>query len=66
MSPTPALSTFDAIALVVGIVIGAGIFVTPSLVAANPTAAPGGTPTTTPTWSVRAGSWRRRVRSDGV
>jgi basic amino acid/polyamine antiporter, APA family len=35
VSPTPALSTFDAIALVVGIVIGAGIFVTPSLVAAN-------------------------------
>ena len=35
VSPTPALSTFDAIALVVGIVIGAGIFVTPALVAAN-------------------------------
>ena len=35
VSPTPALSTLDAIALVVGIVIGAGIFVTPSLVAAN-------------------------------
>jgi basic amino acid/polyamine antiporter, APA family len=35
VSPTPSLSTFDAIALVVGIVIGAGIFVTPSLVAAN-------------------------------
>ncbi len=35
VSPTPALSTFDAIALIVGIVIGAGIFVTPALVAAN-------------------------------
>ncbi len=35
MTPTPALSTFDAIALIVGIVIGAGIFVTPSLVAAH-------------------------------
>jgi amino acid transporter len=34
-SPAPTLSTFDAIALIVGIVIGAGIFVTPSLVAAN-------------------------------
>jgi amino acid transporter len=39
-APTPALSTFDAIALVVGIVIGAGIYVTPALVAANT-----GTPT---------------------
>jgi basic amino acid/polyamine antiporter, APA family len=35
VSPTPALSTFDTIALVVGIVIGAGIYVTPGLVAAN-------------------------------
>jgi APA family basic amino acid/polyamine antiporter len=35
VTPTPALSTLDAVALVVGIVIGAGIFVTPGLVAAN-------------------------------
>lgn len=35
VSPTPALSTFDAVALIVGIVIGAGIFVTPSLVASH-------------------------------
>ncbi|MCC7546849.1 MAG: amino acid permease [Burkholderiales bacterium] len=35
VTPTPALSTFDAIALIVGIVIGAGIFVTPSLVASH-------------------------------
>lgn len=35
VSPTPSLSTFDAIALIVGIVIGAGIFVTPSLVASR-------------------------------
>jgi len=35
VSPTPALSTLDAIALIVGIVIGAGIFVTPSLVASH-------------------------------
>ena len=33
--PKPALSTSDAIAVIVGIVIGAGIFRTPSLVAAN-------------------------------
>lgn len=33
--PKPALSLADVIALVVGIVIGAGIFRTPSLVAAN-------------------------------
>lgn len=33
--PRPALSLFDAVALIVGIVIGAGIFRTPSLVAAN-------------------------------
>jgi len=35
VSPTPSLSTFDAVALIVGIVIGAGIFVTPSLVASH-------------------------------
>lgn len=35
VTPTPALSTFDAIALIVGIVIGAGIFVTPALVASH-------------------------------
>ncbi|HZR03704.1 MAG TPA: amino acid permease [Burkholderiales bacterium] len=34
-SPRPALGVFDAIALVVGIVIGAGIYVTPGLVAGN-------------------------------
>ena len=34
-SPKKQLSTSDAIALIVGIVIGAGIFRTPSLVAAN-------------------------------
>lgn len=33
--PRPALSMLDAIAVIVGIVIGAGIFRTPSLVAAN-------------------------------
>jgi basic amino acid/polyamine antiporter, APA family len=33
--PSPKLSLMDAIALIVGIVIGAGIFRTPSLVAAN-------------------------------
>lgn len=33
--PQPVLSLFDAVALIVGIVIGAGIFRTPSLVAAN-------------------------------
>ncbi len=33
--PKPVLSTVDAIALIVGIVIGAGIFRTPSLVAGN-------------------------------
>ncbi len=32
-SPAPALGRFDAIAIIVGIVIGAGIFKTPSLVA---------------------------------
>src|SRR5262245_43656170 len=31
--PTPALSVFDAVVLIVGIVVGAGIFKTPSLVA---------------------------------
>jgi len=34
-APGPALHVADAIALIVGIVIGAGIFKTPSLVAAN-------------------------------
>jgi basic amino acid/polyamine antiporter, APA family len=34
-SPKTVLSLFDAIALIVGIVIGAGIFETPALVAAN-------------------------------
>jgi amino acid transporter len=33
--PKPALAFFDAVALIVGIVIGAGIFETPALVAAN-------------------------------
>lgn len=33
--PRPALSMYDAVALIVGIVIGAGIFSLPSLVAAN-------------------------------
>jgi hypothetical protein len=33
--PKPALRMIDAIALIVGIVVGAGIFRTPSLVAAN-------------------------------
>jgi basic amino acid/polyamine antiporter, APA family len=34
-APKPALRLIDAIALIVGLVIGAGIFETPSLVAAN-------------------------------
>jgi amino acid transporter len=34
-APKPTLSVADAIAIIVGIVIGAGIFKTPSLVAAN-------------------------------
>lgn len=34
-APKPSLSSVDVIALIVGIVIGAGIFRTPSLVAAN-------------------------------
>src|SRR5688572_9286537 len=34
-APKPAVSVVDAIALTIGIVIGAGIFRTPSLVAAN-------------------------------
>lgn len=34
-APKPTLSMFDAIAVIVGIVVGAGIFRTPSLVAAN-------------------------------
>ena len=33
--PRPVLSTFDAVALIVGIVVGAGIFSFPSLVASN-------------------------------
>jgi amino acid transporter len=33
--PKPSLAFFDAVALIVGIVIGAGIFETPALVAAN-------------------------------
>ena len=33
--PRPALSAFDATAIIVGLVIGAGIFRLPSLVAAN-------------------------------
>lgn len=39
--PQPSLVLIDAIALIVGLVIGAGIFETPSLVAAN-TGTPGG------------------------
>jgi APA family basic amino acid/polyamine antiporter len=35
VEPQPVLSLFDAVALIVGIVVGAGIFRTPSLVAAN-------------------------------
>ena len=35
VAPTQQLSLIDAIAIIVGIVIGAGIFATPSLVAAN-------------------------------
>lgn len=35
VAPKPVLSPVDAVALIVGIVIGAGIFRTPSLVAAN-------------------------------
>jgi len=34
-APRPILSTLDAISMIVGIVVGAGIFETPSLVAAN-------------------------------
>ncbi len=34
-TPAKSLSTFDAIAIIVGIVIGAGIFKTPSIVAVN-------------------------------
>lgn len=34
-SPQPVLSVWDAVALIVGIVVGAGIFKTPALVAAN-------------------------------
>jgi hypothetical protein len=34
-SPRPSLGVGDAMALIVGTVIGAGIFRTPSLVAAN-------------------------------
>ena len=35
--PVPTLSLKDAVAMIVGIVVGAGIFRTPSLVAANVT-----------------------------
>ena len=35
--PRPTIGTFDAVALIVGIVVGAAIFETPSLVAANST-----------------------------
>ncbi|NJW54912.1 amino acid permease, partial [Salinimicrobium oceani] len=35
LAPRPLLNAVDAIALIVGIVIGAGIFRTPSLVAGN-------------------------------
>lgn len=38
-SPRPALGLIDAVAVIVGIVIGAGIFETPSLVAANSSSA---------------------------
>ncbi|GAA6617444.1 APC family permease [Scytonema sp. NUACC26] len=34
-APKPTLSTIDAIALIVGMVVGAGVFQTPALVAAN-------------------------------
>ncbi len=34
-APQPSLSVFDAVALIVGLVIGAGIFETPAFVAAN-------------------------------
>jgi basic amino acid/polyamine antiporter, APA family len=34
-APRPFISLIDAIALIVGLVIGAGIFETPALVAAN-------------------------------
>jgi amino acid transporter len=36
-TPKPSLAFFDAVSLIVGIVIGAGIFETPALVAANVT-----------------------------
>jgi basic amino acid/polyamine antiporter, APA family len=36
-APQPSLRVLDAVALIVGIVIGAGIFLTPSLVAGNST-----------------------------
>ncbi|MGA9379367.1 MAG: amino acid permease [Phormidium sp.] len=39
-SPKPALGFTDAIALIIGIVIGAGIFETPALVAANAGSSP--------------------------
>lgn len=39
-APKPTLSTIDAIALIVGMVVGAGVFQTPALVAQN-TASPG-------------------------
>jgi len=35
VTPSPTLSLFDAIALIIGLVVGAGIFRTLSLVVAN-------------------------------
>lgn len=34
-TPRPLIRTIDAVALVIGIIVGAGIFRTPSIVAAN-------------------------------
>ena len=34
-APTASLSVLDGVALIVGVVVGVGIFKTPSLVAAN-------------------------------
>ena len=39
--PVPTLSVRDAVAMIIGIVVGAGIFRTPSLVASNVTSEPG-------------------------
>ncbi|WP_114748946.1 APC family permease [Pleomorphovibrio marinus] len=46
LAPKPTLNFFDAVALIVGIVIGAGIFRTPSLVAAN-----------SGSWEIMLGAW---------